>query len=144
MNLIVHDMSFLSHIASFGVFELAMAIDTQLYTTDFAISALNYTQTAILENYIKSEALQVANFDPNQVKGVIAIMQKYTDTISITNASLIYLSTALPNASLITNEKPVEAICQLENIDVKGYEWFFKHFEATGLYKEKDFKRFVE
>ena len=123
MKLAVQDANIIIDLIKIDLWQIALKLDIEIYTTDFVVGELDENQLIIIQPYIDEGHFSVRTFDAEEV-GEIYDLNARMPALSAVDCSVLH-SARSDGAMVLTGDKRLRNEVINNQVEVHGVLWIF-------------------
>jgi rRNA-processing protein FCF1 len=123
MKLAVQDANIIIDLIKIDLWQLALQLDLEIYTTDFVVGELDEDQVAIIQPYIDEGQFKVRTFDADEVMEIFGLNERIP-ALSAVDCSVLQAAQA-DGAMVLTGDKRLRNEVSNNQVEVHGILWIF-------------------
>jgi hypothetical protein len=123
MKLAVQDANIIIDLIKIDLWQLALQLDLEIYTTDFVVGEIGPEQLAIIQPFIDGGHFRVRTFDGEEVGEIFGLNER-VPALSVADCSVLH-SAKYDGAMVLTGDKRLRNEVKSNQVEVHGILWIF-------------------
>ena len=131
MKLAVQDANIIIDLIKIDLWQIALKLELEIYTTDFVVGELGEDQVAIIQPYIDQGYFRIRAFDAGEVVEIFGLNERIP-ALSAADCSVLH-SARLDGAMVLTGDKRLRNEVRSKQLEVHGILWIFDELLQQGI-----------
>ena len=124
-KIVISDTNILLDLISINILDIFFNLPCEFYTTDFVINEIKKpNQIQAIDKFVKSNKLDIINFDFTEMININNIQSKTDNNVSITDCSVWYYAKKT-GGRLLTGDGNLRKSAEKDNVKVSGILYIF-------------------